>query len=248
MIPPRRIASATGPIKVHRGASIAGTIALEGTTDRAVLAKLQQVRINASVRPAPGASSDQVSAPSFSQGGINPDGTFRLTGLRPGKAFINVFGFNQTRSFMLLGVQRGGADVTTGIDIGEGEQVTGVRVRIGYGTSIVRGQIDLRDGGTEPAALPPGARMNVSVRRVGAGTNPLPNINGEVDARGHFVLEGLMGGEYELILTAYVPRTPNSPPSVRLPVVRQIISVPESGEMSVAIVYDLSKSQTESNP
>ncbi|MFL6230318.1 MAG: carboxypeptidase regulatory-like domain-containing protein [Pyrinomonadaceae bacterium] len=232
-------------IKVHRGASISGTVALEGTTDRAVLARLQQVNISANVRPAAGtATNDQVNAPSFGQGGIKPDGTFRLMGLRPGKVLINIFNFGQTRGFVLLGVQRNGADAGTGIDVGEGEQVTGVRVRIGYGAGIVRGQIDVRDGG-QPAALPAGARMNVSVRRAGAAT-PLPNMNGEVDARGRFVLEGLMGGEYELLIAAFAPRAPGTPPA-RLPVVRQIITVPDSGETSVTIVYDLNR-QTEPNP
>jgi protocatechuate 3,4-dioxygenase beta subunit len=233
-------------VKVHRGATISGTVTLEGTTDRAVLARLQQVNINAGVRPAPGAAAgDQLNAPSFSQGGIKPDGTFRLTGLRPGKVVISVFGFGQTRGFTLLGVQRGGADASAGIDIAEGEQVTGVRVRLGYGASIVRGQIDVRDGG-QPAALPPGARVNVTARRAGAGAAPMPNLNGEVDSRGHFVLEGLMGGEYELTVTAFAPRPPGTPPA-RLPVVRQIVVVPDSGETSVTIVYDLSR-QTEPNP
>jgi hypothetical protein len=233
-------------VKVHRGASISGTVSLEGTTDRAVLARLQQVNINAGVRPAPGAAaSDQINAPSFSQGSIKPDGTFRLTGLRPGKVVINVFGFGQTRGFTLLGVQRNGADASTGIDIAEGEQVTGVRVRVGYGASVVRGLIDLRDNG-EPAALPAGGRMNVAVRRAGAATTPLPNLNGEVDSRGHFTIEGLMGGEYELMVTAFAPRAAGAPPT-RLPVVRQLIVVPDSGETSVTILYDLSR-QTEPNP
>ncbi|MDT7602457.1 MAG: hypothetical protein QOF61_454 [Acidobacteriota bacterium] len=234
-------------VKVHRGASITGTVTLEGTTDRAVLAKLQQVNINASVRPAAGAAAgDQINAPSFAQGSVRADGTFRLAGLRPGKVNINVFGFGQTRGFTLLGVQRNGADASTGIDVAEGEQVTGVRVRLGYGASVIHGQIDLRDGG-QPAVLPPGARLNVIVRRAGAGTTPLPNINGEVDSRGRFVLEGLMGGEYELMVAGFAPRLPGAPAPPRLPVVRQIVIVPDNGEMTVNIVYDLSK-QTEPNP
>jgi protocatechuate 3,4-dioxygenase beta subunit len=233
-------------VKVYRGASISGTVTLEGTTDRAVLAKLQQLNINANVRPASGAPNDQVNAPSFSQGGVKPDGTFRLTGLRAGKAFVNIFGFGQTRGFTLLGVQRGGADAGAGIDIAEGEQVTGVRVRIGYGASIVRGQIDLRDGG-QPATLPPGARLVVNARRAGASSPTPTNLSAEVDARGHFVLEGLMGGEYELLVTAFVPRAPGTPAPPRLPIVRQTIVVPDSGETSVNLVYDL-KQQTEPNP
>lgn len=237
-------------VKVHRGASISGSIVVEGTTDRAVLAKITQLNLSANVRPVAGTSAptDQISAPSFARGRINADGTFRLTGLRPGKFVINLFSFGEARGFSMLGVQRAGADASGGIDVGEGEQVTGVRVRVGYGTSVIRGQIDLRNAG-EPVTLPEGARISVFARRGGAQTPPGAGGNGEVDSRGHFVIEGLMGGEYELTVSVFVPRQPGAgaSPTSRPQPVRQNVSVPDGGETSVTITYDLSK-QTERNP
>jgi protocatechuate 3,4-dioxygenase beta subunit len=232
-------------IKVHRGASISGSVVVEGTTDRSVLAKIAQLNLGANVRPVAGAPPDQVSAPNFAQGRVNADGTFRLTGLRPGKVVLNLFAFGETRGFTLLGVQRAGADASSGIDVAEGEQVTGVRVRVGYGSSVIRGQLDVRSAG-EPATLPPGARVNVTARRNGTQM-PGGVAGGEVDSRGHFVIEGLMGGEYELIVNVFVPRPPGTPAPLRTQPLRQTITVPENGEIVVSLIYDLSK-QMERNP
>jgi hypothetical protein len=235
-------------VKVHRGASVSGTVSVEGTTDRAIVARITQLNLNASVRAAPGAATDQLSAPNFVSGRVNADGTFRFAGLKPGKVVINLFTFGAaTRGFTLLGVQRGGADAGGGIDVAAGENVTGVRVRLGYGTGVVRGQLDVRDGG-QPGALPEGARVIVSARRAGAAEAGPTTNTAEVDSRGRFVIEGLMGGEYELSIVARViVRQPGSTPPRRMPTVRQMISVPDGGETSVTIIYDLSK-PPEGNP
>jgi hypothetical protein len=239
-------------VKVHRGASLSGTVTIEGTTDRAVLSRITEIAIYANVRPAPGATvaAGEVSAPSFVSVRVNADGTFRLKGLRPGRLVINFQNFNSNaRGFMLLGIQRGGADASAGIDVTEGEQVTGVRVRLGYGTGVVRGQIDLRDGG-QSVVLPEGVRMTVVARRVAAGgTSPSPTVTGsEVDSRGRFVLEGLIGGEYELMVNAYMMRPQSGAAPVRRFVpVRQTIVITDGGETNVTITYDLSK-QPDQNP
>jgi hypothetical protein len=235
-------------VKLHRGASVSGTVAVEGTTDRAVLARLARLNLNAQVRPAPGAPTDQLTAPSFVSGRVNADGTFRFAGLKPGKVVINLFNFGaESRGFTLLGVQRNGADAGGGIDVAAGENVTGVRVRLGYGTGVVRGQIDVRDGG-QPAPLPEGARLMVFTRRAGASEMPT-TTSVEVDSRGRFVIEGLMGGEYEVIVRGVmIGRQPGTPQQIRrMPSVRQTISVTEGGEVSVTVIYDISR-PAEPNP
>jgi hypothetical protein len=239
-------------VKVHRGASLSGTVTVEGTTDRAVLSRITEVALFANVRPAPGATvaSGEVSAPSFVSGRVNADGTFRLKGLRPGRLVINIQNFtSNARTFTLLGVQRNGADASTGIDVAEGEQVTGVRVRLGYGTGVIRGQIDLRDGG-QPATLPEGARMAVAARRVVAGSASSATLGGsEVDSRGRFVIEGLVGGEYELTVSAFAtrPPQPGAPLPGRFAAARQTVVIPDGGETTVTITFDLSK-HPEQNP
>ncbi|MCA1629723.1 MAG: carboxypeptidase-like regulatory domain-containing protein [Acidobacteria bacterium] len=234
-------------VRVHRGASVSGTVSVEGTTDRAVLSRITQLNLNAQVRPAPGAATDQISAPTFASGRVNADGTFRFAGLRPGKVVINLFNFGAgTRGFSLLGVQRNGADASGGIDVAAGENVTGVRVRIGYGTGVLRGQIELREGG-QPAALPAGARLSASLRRVVAGGStanpPSAADSSEVDSRGRFVIEGLMGGDYELVVGVFMPGQPGAAPARRFAPLRQNVTVPDGGETTVTVVYDLSRPQ-----
>lgn len=234
-------------VKVHRGASISGTVVVEGTTDRAVLARVAQLNVitNQLMARGPAAATDQLTAPGFSQTRVNADGTFRVSGLHPGKYGLNVFSAGPQRAFTMLGVQRAGADASAGIDVGEGEQLTGVRVRVGYGTGVIRGQIDLRDAGIA-VALPPGARVNVGARRVGAGVPG--GAATQVDARGHFVIENLLAGQYDVTVMVFVPPPPGAGGTPARPrLAHQTVSVADGGETNVTITLDLSQ-QTERNP
>lgn len=236
-------------IKVRPGASVSGTITVEGTSDRAVLAKLGQLQLFTEMTSAPGTASDgAIYPPTFiNQVPVNPDGSFRIGGLRPGRLSLNLANFRPgARGFALLGITRNGADVSDGIDIGAGEQVTGVRMRIGYGASVVRGTIEVRDG-SQPAALPQGMTLRVTARRTNSGDSRYATLGAEVDARGRFVIEGLMGGEYELNVHVFTLPSPGSQTITRLHAIRQTVTVPDGGETIVTVVYDLSK-QTEHRP
>jgi hypothetical protein len=68
----------------------------------------------------------------------------------------------------------------------------------------------------------------------------------EIDSRGHFVIEGLVGGEYELNLYIYMPPQPGIP-AARPQTTRRRVTVPDSGEVVVSIMLDLNP-QTERNP
>ena len=227
-------------IKMRRGATITGTAVVEGTNDRSVLAKLPTLRIFPNVTPVEPKPADDLFMPSFSENKINPDGTFRVTGLKPGRVTFNVGGFPPVKGFMLLRVERGGVEAPReGLEIGPGEQLSGVRLVMGYGTGVVRGQVSVTGG-----ALPEGVRLSVSSRRVGASTAGFGGT--EVDSRGRFTIEGLLAGEYELSLRAYVPGV-LAAQGPRFPTVRQTVSVLDTGEVSVTLVYDLSKT-TEPTP
>jgi hypothetical protein len=223
-------------VKIHPGASVSGVVALEGATDRATFEKLTHILVSAELRPATGEESP---APVYAEGQINADGKFRVEGLRPGKVRLNLWNRALRSPFTLLGVQRGGVDAAGGIDLSPGEQVADVRLRVGYGTSIVRGQIELRNG-SQPATLPAGASLDVYARRVGA-VSTIGEIAIEVDSQGRFLIEGLMGGEYEIGVGGYLPASPGSPNGRRLPTVRQKLNVSDTGETNVTIIFDLSR-------
>ena len=227
-------------IRVRRGGSITGTAVVEGTSDRAVVQRLTSLTVYANLTPA---KTDQMAPPIIGDNKISPDGSFRVAGIAPGKVKLIVGAFPQPKGLTLLRVERNGVEVPReGIEIGPGEQVTGVRLVIGYGTATLRGQINLVSGG-QPATLPEGVRLAVSAARAGAQSGGFGG-GAVVDSRGRFVLEGLMAGEYEVTVRAYGT---NAPAPQRYPAVKQTVQVTEGGEASVTVVYDLSKTAETNN-
>ncbi len=177
-------------VKVWRGGSISGVVVIEGSNNPAVLAKLPQLEIFASVR------SDDLSSPEGSTTRPRPDGGFALRGLKQGLARLSIFIKPELGRFSIIRIEHNGALQGEGVPIGAGEQVTGVRVVVGQGTNVVRGQARITGG-----ALPADATLFVQAYR--AGTSITNGSGGTVDERGQFTIEGLMPGEYELKLTVY---------------------------------------------
>jgi hypothetical protein len=219
-------------IKVRRGSSISGLAVLEGSEDEDVLAKMSQLELIALRQ------TEDLSAPSMASARIGPDGSFRITGLRPGKARIS-FGYNPSspKGFSLLRVEREGLDLRDGIEIGPGETVSGVRVVLGYGTGVVRGQVKVEGG-----EVTPDLRFRVLARRV-ASEGPA-TASTTVDARGRFSLQNLMPGDYEIVVNAMfvTPSPPGAPPPGRVPpraLAKQNVSVTNGVEMEVTLVVNL---------
>lgn len=231
-------------IKVRRGATVTGVAVIEGTSDRAVLQRLPQLSLQAMMEA--DRKTGEVQAPAFSQARIMPDGSFQLQGLRPGKARIALGGWPPPKGFVLLGIERGGVEVRDTLEVGGGEQITGVRIRIGYGTSSVRGQVEVRRDG-RPAALPPEARLAVSARRLNTPAPAWGGHSGEVDERGRFLLDGLPAGDYELTVRGWIMSAPGQPAAAQLPAVKQTVNVPDAGQISVTIIYDLGAKQPEND-
>ena len=213
-------------IKVRRGATVSGVVVVEGTTNRAILAKLANLSLGASTRgTAPG-----LNMPDSARGNIAADGSFHLTGLRPGKVMFFFASYPPPKGLSLSRVEHNGVEQREGIEVGPGEQVTGVRVVLAYGTGVIRGQVQVQNG-----MLTEDVRMGVMLRRAGSTTGPFAG-RAEVDARGRFVIDGLSAGEYELMLQIYRPRPPVGPPP---PPVRKVVNVTDGTETTVTLVLDL---------
>ena len=165
-------------------------IVLEGTDDKTIYEKLRRGRLYAHV---PDASSGRSSNQS---GIINPDGSFRIGGLKPG---LVSFGIGVERMHVVR-VERDGVAYPRGIELREREQITGLRLVVGYANGAIEGLVKL-EGGITPAS----GLVLVSVSRVG---DPIPfknsNESAQVDARGHFFADGLLPGTYE-VTAAYAP-------------------------------------------
>lgn len=227
-------------IKVRQGSSIIGQAAIEGASDPSTLLQISNLELRAFVR------TEQLSAPTISPIRINPDGSFVITGLRPGKVRIMLGGgFPPPKGFTLLRVEREGVELRDGIDISAGERLSGVRVVIGYGTGVIRGDVKLQNG-----QLAPDARLRVTARRLDS-QGPTTESTG-VDVRGRFNFEGLVAGEYELVLhvmRVMPPSVPGGPPPPGIvppkALAKQNITISNGNETEVTLVVDLGAKEKE---
>ena len=209
-------------IKVVRGASLEGNVLIE-SEDKNALAKLQGLQIQAFV-------SNPQRRPSFGQSGaIGPDGSFRIGGLEAGTANFSLGGFadrSQLKGFSISRVERDGLVLPRGFEIKEGEQVTGLRVIISYGNATLRGVVTFENG-----PLPAGGRIMVRVVRPGETASNVQPVS--VDARGHFIVERLPGGLYELTVFISSPGVKSRPP------VKQQVSLQDGVVTDVTVSVDL---------
>jgi hypothetical protein len=220
-------------VPLKRGASVSGFVQIEGVADHATAARLlSRVRINGWVETGERTSLNAARAPE-----VAADGSFRLGGLRPGKLRIFYDDNGVAKSLSLLRIELNGTPIgDDGIRIAEGAQITGVRIRLTYGTGTIRGQT-VFVGGT----LAPGMRVVASARAAGAETGAAGGGEGtniwrrvETDVRGFFRLEGLPAGEYEVFVNVF---------GGNRDVVseRQRVTVADGAEVSVSPTIDLSK-------
>lgn len=211
-------------LKLRRGATISGVAVIEGTTDKSVLAKLTQLQVSAASPP----KSGTLAAPTFSVARIAPDGSFRISGLRAGKFRIYLGGYPPPIGFTLARVEREGVPQQE-IEVASGAQVTGVRLVFEYGSGSIRGLVKIENG-----ALPEGLRMNVYARRSGE-LSEFSNRGTMVDARGHFLIEGLPPGDYELTLQTYMVEGSRPRALTRI---KQNVTVTNGVESEVNFAFD----------
>jgi protocatechuate 3,4-dioxygenase beta subunit len=210
-------------IRLSKGASVSGTVALEND-DKQALAKLYRLQIVGYVESANGSENSS----NGSQSPIGPDGSFRLAGLPGGTAYLNIGPFNMgdLKGFVVSRVERDGVAQPRGLAVGEGEQVSGIRVIVDYGTAVLRGRVNVQNG-----TLPAGARITVRLATPGYSSTFRPLA---VDERFRFVAEEIPAGTYELSVMAF-SSTSRLGRTVKQQVVLQNNSVTD-----VTISFDLS--------
>lgn len=210
-------------IKTVKGLSLTGTVVLDGSQDKSILAKLAQLRLRANVRGETGDSDfGQHDSP------INLDGSFRISGLSPGtvQLYLTSQDHNTPSTFAILRVERGGVVQQRGVEMKAGESVSGVQVIVGYGSGSIRGEVKVENG-----PLPAGARLSVSIKKLEAAESKI--ISHNLDARGHFLIKGLSAGDYEINASANIPGR-RSPASTK-----QSITVAEGVTRDVVLILDL---------
>ena len=132
--------------------------------------------------------SSTVSAP------VNADGGFRIAGIRPGKVSLSSFVApgGPAVALRLLRIERNGIEWRDGVDVRSGEDISGLRLVLGAGNSVLRGDVKIEGGTLE------GINLYVLYRPTNG--NPHSFYRAELDTRRHFVIKGLTPGEYELTI------------------------------------------------
>ncbi len=221
-------------VKLRQGGSISGVVVIEGSNDPAAPAKLSQIHI---------AGYSKTSQPIIlprEPAKINPDGSFRIAGLQPGRVYL-MLGFNpKVSGFSIRRVERNGTFQPDGMEVGPGENLSNVRVVAGYGGATLRGEVKVIGG-----ALPSHHGIYVNLNRAN-GSMPGTTMGAHVDARGQFTFENLLPGEYELRLVSLIlqPGEPRDRPLSKLIAgVRQKISVSSNDPQIVTLMIDLNQKE-----
>ena len=118
-----------------------------------------------------------------------------------------------------------GIEQREGIEVNAGAQVTGVRLVFAYGAGSIRGEIK-----AEAGVLPAGMTLQVVISSATGGAR---RFSGVADARGHFVVENIPPGAYEIsVVTVGQDRTT----STYAPVPRTVNV--ESGPVQIVLVVN----------
>ena len=213
-------------VRLTKGATLSGVVVLE-SEDKTVFQKLREMQLRAFVM-SPGSGG-------FGQSSMSPigaDGSFRLGGLAPGTVniFLNAAMGNpmNVRGFMIARIERDGMAMSQRMEVKEGEQISNVRLVIAYGNATLRGVVKLENG-----TLPPEGRIFARLTRPGETPGFSMMQPPQVDARGHFILEGLPPGTYELHVT--LPTGRPGPPRT----VKQNITLQDGIVNDVVVTIDL---------
>ncbi|MFY9622461.1 MAG: carboxypeptidase-like regulatory domain-containing protein [Pyrinomonadaceae bacterium] len=213
-------------VKATRGQTLSGVVVFEGSRAKELQQNVGILRVGANVSSptTPGNSTNSSAA-------IAADGSFQLSGVRPGKArlYVGAMSTSALRGVTVLRAERGGVDVTQNLEVQAGESITDLRIVASLGAGSVRGTVRFVGGD-----LPPNLRMFVSLRREGA-----PQAGGGmVDARGRFLIGSLTSGTYEVVLNMnYIPPPPGGARPIKPQT--QTISVSDGVETQVDFIVDL---------
>lgn len=220
-------------LKVFKGATISGKVVLEGPQDSKLLSRLTGTMLQAQPEmdwTKPNAYQSLMS--SLAMGPVSPDGSFKISGLRPGKFRLGLINPAEPK-LKLVRVEQNGVS-TSFVEVASAQPVTGIRLVLAYGTATLTGRIEVRGG-----ALPPGTSFFIRASTKGAGNDGL-TVNAETDARGQFTSEGIVPGVYEVSISRI--QTPNND-SVKFQNSAQTVVLADNARQEVVLVVDLTEKE-----
>jgi len=166
---------------------------------------------------------------------VSGDGSFRLGGLKPGKATLRPVEMS-ARGLGLLRVERNGVEVKD-FEIHPDEEITGIRVILAPSTCVIRGHVAIHGG-----ALQQGATIRVTARSSSStdSVNPtdfLGYYQADVSRNGSFVIENLTPGTYDVEAFTVIPNEQRP----RTPSTKQTVTVTAERPADIELILDLGK-------
>jgi hypothetical protein len=208
---------------VNRGGTVSGVVALEGGKDKSVEAKLYQTEVWMQVTRDVDRGYE-TAARNFSR--LSPDGSFHFIGLPPGKLHLRL---PNDYGIFVLRIERDGMVQTDGINVGPGENISGVKLIVAHGNGVIRGEVKVI-GGT----LLENSDLSVTARLIGPSGF---SKTAKADGKGRFLIEGLLPGEYRWEINySLKPGT-----GTMQPVVDQNVYVTSGAETSATITLNLKR-------
>ena len=215
-------------IPMHTASTLTGIVTIEGIVDPPTANVLSRIMISAHT-VSDKLMSSTVTAP------INADGGFRITGIRPGKVSLSSFmQRGGPAALRILRIERNGMELRDGVDVRSGENINGLRLVLGAGSSVLRGEVKIEGGPLE------GVNLYVMYRPTNG--DPHRFYRAELDARRRFVIKGLTPGEYELMIgpmSVEISGEGGSRMTNRMPTVRQTVAVGAGADAEVTLVMTL---------
>ena len=212
-------------IPMHSASTLTGIVTIEGNVDP-ISDVLSKLMLSANTL-SDNLMSSMVTSP------VNADGSFRITGIRPGKVSLSSF-TQRGGPLRILRIERNGMELRDGVDVRSGEDINGLRLVLGAGASVLRGDVKIEGGPLE------GVNLYVMYRPTNG--DPHRFYRAELDARRHFVIKGLTPGDYELVIgpmSVEISGERGSRMMNRLPTVRQTVTVTAGSDSEVTLVMTL---------
>ena len=187
-------------INAGKAASVSGIVVFEGAEDKGPPIKPNELYVSAWMESVEQNFSGGSSQP------VNPDGSFRVSGLRQGRAFFGLNGRTPNGTpTKVVRIERDGVVQPRGLMLKEGEQVTGLRLVVRTLTGAIRGQVNV-DGDE----LLPNSRVSVWISRIdesrpGIQYMPAGGSSPQLDSRRRFMMQGLEAGTYEVNVAVFEP-------------------------------------------
>ncbi len=216
-------------VKLSKGASFSGVVVVE-TENKNLPFKLSDLQIRGFVALQGGMVTPSAASP------IGPDGSFRLSALNSGTINVSLSSINSPfppKGLSVIRIERDGVSSARGVELRDGEDVTGVRVVLSYGTATLRGIVK-----TENGSLSPDFRIHLRVSKPGEPMLRPPTA----DARGHFLLEGIPAGTYEVtaMIVDPAPTETVGSPRASPPYVKREVTLSDNSTTVVTLIIDLS--------